>query len=1001
MDRVAKIFGGVGVIAIVAMIPLIIYAFRKRKNYAIFLAVTSIYACVTALSYTLSLFNDVSTHYFYAMFTSTIYFTSIDCMLLFLVMATMAFTNSWGVKRKTVLFTIIAALGIADLGMLWTNCFLPVEKQFAISLTSVPTHPTIPVFISHWPWHFHLTFTFFMVIVVISLFHNKSKNVPKGYKRQYTIPSIAIFSIVFINLIFLLFQTNEESTLKMIDISVLLYPFGIIGVYFGFFYYKEVLLPSRFKNFIVDNGFNGIVGFDWENKLITMNSNAENCFPELKDKKGKEIEYMSEVTGISTNEEQSRICQCYTTNVNGLSISLRCDYIVRRNKYGKIITKVFYFQDISPETDPLTGFMKEEAFNHTNLNREHVAIPPKSVCIFDISGLGTINATKGRDEGDKTLKRLSEMLVSRYPKTTNFIRGKEGNIYVICVALTQLGAKNVAATIKHDFEGAEIDYAVLPFGEGDVLQDTMKKVETALNTIKLLNSKSSKSNVVASLLKALEETDLDTEGHVERTTVNAEKLGKRLGLSDYDLSRLKLLTVLHDIGKIAIPLDILNKPGRLSDHEFEIMKSHTTKGYEIAKSNKALQNIAKEIKQHHERWDGKGYPDGLEKESISYLARIVSIVDSFDAMTNDRVYRKALSWDEAKEELRRCAGTQFDPHVTAEFLRMLDEEIHIDLKPVKKENELSNIALKKGLVANMVFPMSFGKYILDEKDRIVEVDKNFTAITGYTLEDCLDKKMKQKDLIPEEDMVEYLTTVEKQFAQGSDTVLIEHRIIKKDGNTTYVYCIGRRHFETFSKKIMSEILIVDCSLTHAARLGAEMEKDRAKTQRESWERKYRRDGLTGLLTHNAFENDVESAILAGEKNILFMIFDLDGFKGYNDTKGHKAGDEYLVLVANHLAQSMRKGDLCCRLGGDEFAAALPIDKGESIESVKQRAESLLLHLNGTLTFVDNSYCKFSCGASFTVTGFDSFNKLYIDADKALYESKDREKGTLTFGSSLK
>ena len=104
---------------------------------------------------------------------------------------------------------------------------------------------------------------------------------------------------------------------------------------------------------------------------------------------------------------------------------------------------------------------------------------------------------------------------------------------------------------------------------------------------------------------------------------------------------------MHDIGKVAIPLEILNKPGKLTDEEWEIIKSHTIKGYEIAKSTPELEGVADMIKYHHERWDGKGYPDGLSLETIALLSRIIYVVDAYDAMINNRSYRKAKSVEEA------------------------------------------------------------------------------------------------------------------------------------------------------------------------------------------------------------------------------------------------------------------------------------------------------------------------------------------------------------------
>ena len=158
---------------------------------------------------------------------------------------------------------------------------------------------------------------------------------------------------------------------------------------------------------------------------------------------------------------------------------------------------------------------------------------------------------------------------------------------------------------------------------------------------------------------------------MERTKEMAVKLGRALHLSDGELGKLALLAVLHDIGKIAIPQTILLKPGKLTDEEWEVMKSHAEKGFRIASASKELRPIADYILHHHERWDGKGYPGGLEGESIPLLSRIITVVDSHDVMVHDRPYHKAMSEEDAEKELVRCAGTQFDPHIVEVFLEVL------------------------------------------------------------------------------------------------------------------------------------------------------------------------------------------------------------------------------------------------------------------------------------------------------------------------------------------
>lgn len=175
-------------------------------------------------------------------------------------------------------------------------------------------------------------------------------------------------------------------------------------------------------------------------------------------------------------------------------------------------------------------------------------------------------------------------------------------------------------------------------------------------------------------LRLLAEKNTETEGHVNRMRAMAEVLAERLGLSSFERDRLVLLALLHDIGKVGIPDSILNKPGALNDEEMTIMHSHADAGSEIARQSVYFAGIAEDIRHHHERWDGTGYPDGLAGSAIPLLARIVAVLDAFDVMTNDRPYRKAQSPKDALSELARCAGTQFDPAVVAAFVDMMLEK---------------------------------------------------------------------------------------------------------------------------------------------------------------------------------------------------------------------------------------------------------------------------------------------------------------------------------------
>ena len=154
----------------------------------------------------------------------------------------------------------------------------------------------------------------------------------------------------------------------------------------------------------------------------------------------------------------------------------------------------------------------------------------------------------------------------------------------------------------------------------------------------------------------------------------AKRLGKTMRLSDSDVGKLELLAVLHDIGKVAVPHNVLYKKGSLTEEETKIMQGHTEIGSRIAQSSPELRAIADCILSHHERWDGTGYPNGLAGHEIPLLARIIAAVDAHDVMVHDRRYHAAVEEREAIAELQKCAGTQFDPEIITVFTQLLEKE---------------------------------------------------------------------------------------------------------------------------------------------------------------------------------------------------------------------------------------------------------------------------------------------------------------------------------------
>lgn len=175
--------------------------------------------------------------------------------------------------------------------------------------------------------------------------------------------------------------------------------------------------------------------------------------------------------------------------------------------------------------------------------------------------------------------------------------------------------------------------------------------------------------VLESLLVALKTRDADTYDHSRRTVKISLLLGRECGLDYTEMRSLEFGALLHDIGKIGVPDNVLRKPGTLNGFEWAMMRRHPLLGQEILCGLRFLDGARIIVAQHHERWDGSGYPLGLRGEEISLSARVLFVADAFDAMTSDRVYRPAKSYDEALAELDSCAGTHFDPQVVAAFRR--------------------------------------------------------------------------------------------------------------------------------------------------------------------------------------------------------------------------------------------------------------------------------------------------------------------------------------------
>jgi len=326
--------------------------------------------------------------------------------------------------------------------------------------------------------------------------------------------------------------------------------------------------------------------------------------------------------------------------------------------------------------DELTGlynrrFLSEEV---KRLNTERQL--PISIIMLDINDLKIINDSLGYNKGDELIVKTAKILKDSVRKEDILARYGGDEFVILLTQTRREKAVEIMERIKRRCEKTNEEELSVSLGAGiatknNVEQDIdniFKKANNALNQNKLLDNRSRKNRLVLNLLNTLSTKSDETRNHAARMADLAYKLGIKLGIPHSELDRLSLLASLHDIGKISISEEILIKPGELTEEEWEIIREHPERGYKIASASEEFAVIAQEILSHHERWDGEGYPQGLQGENIPYLSRIISIIDAYDVMTHARPYSKAISKQEALAEIKRCAGSQFDPKLAEIFL---------------------------------------------------------------------------------------------------------------------------------------------------------------------------------------------------------------------------------------------------------------------------------------------------------------------------------------------
>lgn len=346
------------------------------------------------------------------------------------------------------------------------------------------------------------------------------------------------------------------------------------------------------------------------------------------------------------------------------------DISMRKENERKIIRMSHY--------DQLTNVYNRAYFDHVFAELTAHGPWPVSLIMGDTNGLKVVNDAFGHGMGDEILKRTARVLAleARPQDTVARLGGDE--FAMLLPGVDENEAMAICARIRERCQAGSDTTIHLSLALGaSTAHDRQRKevlftaAEERMYHQKLLEGKSIRNSLIASLRQALQEKTHETTEHSMRMTDLSLRLAAKLELSPSMRDDIEVFASIHDLGKIAIPEQILEKCGPLTAEEWSIMQKHSEIGFRIASTSPELSHIAECILHHHERWDGTGYPQGLRGEAICLRSRVVAVVDAYDAMTSDRPYRRALGRELALAEIEKGRGRQFDPRVADAFLALM------------------------------------------------------------------------------------------------------------------------------------------------------------------------------------------------------------------------------------------------------------------------------------------------------------------------------------------
>ena len=326
--------------------------------------------------------------------------------------------------------------------------------------------------------------------------------------------------------------------------------------------------------------------------------------------------------------------------------------------------------------DHLTNLYNRRYFEHYLSLEIDESCLPLTILMGDVNGLKLINDSFGHEAGDELLRKAAQVIRTGCREKDIVARIGGDEFGVILTRTDEENAEKVVKRIKEEASAIDFDNALLSISFGYAtahrmnkkIDELMMEAENYMYRRKMYESASMRNKTIDIIMNVLyEKSDRELQ-HSQRVSRLSADIAEKLGFGPDEINKIRMSGLVHDIGKIGISEKILNKPGKLDDDEWALIKKHTEAGWRILSSAKEFSDLADYILHHHERWDGGGYPEGLEGEKIPVEARIIAVADAFDAMSSVRAYRDALEPDAVIAELRRSAGSQFDPEIVDVFL---------------------------------------------------------------------------------------------------------------------------------------------------------------------------------------------------------------------------------------------------------------------------------------------------------------------------------------------